>query len=68
MSDEISTIKEQELVAVQDLTDVDLFADELDERFNAGSISSWSSSSSVSSATSCASSSCTVSSACSNEF
>lgn len=68
MSDEITTIEEQELLTVQDLTEVDLFADELDGRFNAGSISSWSSSSSLSSAVSCASSSCTASSACSNEF
>lgn len=68
MSDTITIIKEQELLTAQDLTEVDLFADELDERFNAGSVSSWSSSSSLSSAVSCASSSCTVSSACSSEF
>jgi hypothetical protein len=53
---------------LNELQDMDLFADELDERFNAGTISSASSSSSLTSATSCASCGCTFSCLCSYEM
>lgn len=52
-------------VELEELQDMELFADELDERFNAGTISSASSSSSASSATSCASCGCCFSCLCS---
>lgn len=45
--------------------DVDLFADDLEDRLNAGTISSASTSSSASCAPSCASSACTASTICS---
>ncbi|MCB9127321.1 MAG: thiocillin family RiPP [Ardenticatenales bacterium] len=50
---------------IHELEDMDLFADELDERYNAGAVSSGSCSSSASSATSCASCACTFSCLCS---
>lgn len=46
------------------LQDMDLFADELDERYNAGTISSTTCISSASSATSCASCGCCFSCLC----
>jgi hypothetical protein len=55
-------------VDIDELQDMDLFADELDERYNAGTISSASSSSSASSATSCASCGCTFSCLCCFSF
>jgi hypothetical protein len=55
-------------IELDELQDMDLFADELDERFNAGTISSASSSSSASSATSCASCGCCFSCLCSYSF
>lgn len=55
-------------IEIQELEDMDLFADDLDERFNAGTVSSASSSSSLSSATSCASCGCSFSCLCSAEF
>lgn len=53
---------------LDELQDMDLFADELDERFNAGTVSSASSASSTTSATSCASCGCTFSCLCSFDF
>lgn len=55
-------------IEIQELEDMDLFADDLDERFNAGAVSSASSSSSLSSASSCASCGCSFSCLCSAEF
>jgi hypothetical protein len=53
---------------VEDLQDMDLFADELDERYNAGTISSTTCISSASSATSCASCGCCFSCLCCFSF
>ena len=53
------------IIDLTDLQEIDLFADELDERLNAGTVSSTTCVSSASSATSCASSLCTTSTLCS---
>jgi hypothetical protein len=53
---------------MEELQDMDLFADELDERYNAGTISSTTCISSASSATSCASCGCCFSCLCSYSF
>lgn len=53
---------------LDELQDMDLFADELDERYNAGTVSSGTCASSASSATSCASCGCTFSCLCSYDF
>lgn len=50
---------------IETIQDVDLFADDMEERLNAGSLSSASTSSSASCAPSCASCGCTFSSVCS---
>lgn len=55
-------------IEIHEMEDMDLFADDLDERFNAATVSSASSSSSLSSASSCASCGCTFSCLCSAEF
>lgn len=49
---------------IEIIQDVDLFADDMEERLSAGSLSSASSSSSASCAPSCASCGCTFSSVC----
>jgi hypothetical protein len=53
---------------LDELQDMELFADELDERYNAGTVSSATCASSASSATSCASCGCTFSCLCSYDF
>jgi hypothetical protein len=55
-------------IEVDDIQDVDLFADDLEDRFNAGSVSSASTSSSASCAPSCASCGCTFSSICTGDL
>ena len=69
MSNKLIDVKDVDLLDVAELQDVELFADELDERLNAGTISSATCISSASSGgTSSASSLCTTSSLCSSEF
>ncbi|MCB0076406.1 MAG: thiocillin family RiPP [Anaerolineales bacterium] len=53
--------------AFDELEDMELFADELDERYNAGTVSSTTCLSSASSATSCASCGCCFSCLCTAE-
>jgi hypothetical protein len=56
-------------VDINDLQEVELFADELDERLNAGTVSSFTCMSSASTGgTSSASCLCSTSSLCSSEF
>lgn len=69
MNNKLIENKDVNLLDVAELQDVELFADELDERLNAGTISSATCISSASSAgTSSASTVCTASSLCSSEF
>ena len=69
MNNELVENKGAGLFDVTELQDVELFADELDERLNAGTVSSATCISSASSGgTSSASTLCTTSSLCSSEF
>ncbi|MCA9961045.1 MAG: thiocillin family RiPP [Anaerolineales bacterium] len=52
----------------EELQDMDLFADELDERYNAGTVSSTTCVSSASCGSSCASCACSFSCLCSASF
>ena len=59
---------QEDFQGFEELEDMDLFADELDERYNAGTVSSTTCLSSASSGTSCASCGCCFSCLCTSDF